>query len=612
MCALLSGQGLAKAFGAQTLFTGVSLGVDRGDRVGLIGPNGSGKSTLLRILCGLEPADSGTVALQKLARTAYLAQEDMFDDTASCVDNLLAAAADLDMDEAERYSRALAVLSRAGFDDPLQPVRELSGGWRKRLAVCRALVGRPDVLVMDEPTNHLDIATIEWLEEFLLKQVETLLFVTHDRRFLKRLATRVLDLDRGRLTSWACGYDAYVARKEAGLAAEAVQQAEFDRRLAQEEKWIRTGILARRTRNEGRARRLINMRRQRQDRRERAGSARMQLQEADRSGRLVAELKGVSFTYGDRPIIRHLSTLVMRGDRIGIIGPNGAGKTTLLRVILGQLPPTEGALRHGTRLQVAYFDQLHAHLDLQKSVVENLAGGSDSVLIEGKKKHVYGYLQDFLFTPDRAKSPVWQLSGGERNRLLLARLFAKPSNVLVMDEPTNDLDAETLDLLEEVLLEYSGTVLLVSHDREFLNNVVTSTLVFEGEGEVHDYAGGYDDWLVQRSKTPPDDVRKPENPSRKRRRSRRAAADSTRRRWSWKPCHGGSKSRRAARGTPDTMADPAFYQQDRQSVSRRRPKPKPSIQLGGGVRARWEELEGIGGVKGDALWLGVTGQWGGD
>ncbi len=617
-------------FGGPLLLEGATLAIDRGERIALVGRNGEGKTTLLRVLDGQLPPDRGEVSWGQGVTTALVEQQVPGDLAGSIYDLVAAGLAEAGqlLAEFHHVSRKLAardepalraqldrlnhqldaagawrvqqhvetVLSRMQLDADAE-VSTLSAGLKRRVLLARALVRRPDVLLLDEPTNHLDIATIEWLEEFLLKQVETLLFVTHDRRFLKRLATRVLDLDRGRLTSWACGYDAYVARKEAVLAAEAVQQAEFDRRLAQEEKWIRKGILARRTRNEGRARRLIDMRRQRQDRRQRAGSARMQLQEAERSGRLVAELKGVSFTYGDRPIIRHLSTLVMRGDRIGIIGPNGAGKTTLLRVILGQLPPTEGALRHGTRLQVAYFDQLHAQLDLQKSVVENLAGGSDSVLIEGKKKHVYGYLQDFLFTPDRAKSPVWQLSGGERNRLLLARLFAKPSNVLVMDEPTNDLDAETLDLLEEVLLEYSGTVLLVSHDREFLNNVVTSTLVFEGEGEVHDYAGGYDDWLVQRSKTPPDDVPKPEKSKPEKVRKKPAE-----RRLTYKEKmeletlpRRIEELERKQRELHDTMADPAFYQQDRQSIVEKAAELETVDQQLAEAYERWEELEGIGG-----------------
>ena len=518
-------------FRGPRLLDGVGLTVEQGERICLIGRNGEGKTTLLRLIDGQIAPDDGQIIRGQGVTTALVDQQVPVDLAGTIFDLVAGGLAEqgkllteyhhVVRQLATRDERALhaqldelthqleltgawsieqrveTVLSRMGLDADVE-VATLSAGMKRRVLLARALVQNPDVLLLDEPTNHLDIATIEWLEEFLLKQVETLLFVTHDRRFLQRVATRVLDLDRGQLTSWACDYNTYVARKEAILAAEAAQQAEFDRRLAQEEKWIRTGILARRTRNEGRVRRLVAMRRQRQQRRERTGTAHMQLQEAERSGRLVAELKNVSFGYDNRPIVRDLSTVIMRGDRIGIIGPNGVGKSTLLRIILGELQPTEGTVRHGTKLQVAYFDQLHAQLDLEKTVVENLSHGSDTVTVEGKKKHVYGYLQDFLFTPDRAKSPVKQLSGGERNRLLLARLLAKPSNVLVMDEPTNDLDAETLDLLEELLLEYAGTVLLVSHDRQFLNNVVTSTLVFEGESQVNEYAGGYDDWLVQR------------------------------------------------------------------------------------------------------------------
>ena len=355
----------------------------------------------------------------------------------------------------------------------------------------------PDILLLDEPTNHLDIESIEWLEGFLLKQVRTLLFVTHDRAFARRISNRVAELDRGNLYAFDCGYDAFVARREELLAAEVTRQALFDKKLAEEEVWVRQGIKARRTRNEGRVRALQALREERGARRTRVGTARIQIQDAERSGKLVVEAQGATFGYGGRPVIGNLTTTIISGDKVGIIGPNGSGKTTLLRLLLGELAPQHGTVKLGSRLEVLYFDQLRDKLDLDKSVQENVGEGNDTVTINGRPRHIIGYLQDFLFTPERARSPVRILSGGERNRLLLAKLFTRPSNVLVMDEPTNDLDVETLDLLEELLQEYAGTLLLVSHDREFLNNVVTSTLVLAGNGEVQEYVGGYDDWLRQ-------------------------------------------------------------------------------------------------------------------
>jgi ATP-binding cassette subfamily F protein uup len=394
----------------------------------------------------------------------------------------------------------------------LQPdadVATLSAGMKRRVLLAKAVVGSPDLLLLDEPTNHLDIDAIAWLEDFLLRYGGTLLFVTHDRALLRKVATRILELDRGRLTSWSCDYTTYLNRKEAALQAETRQNAGFDKKLAQEEVWIRTGIQARRTRNEGRVRALEALRAVRRERRDRPGDVKMEIQEAQRTGRLVIEAKKLQFSYGDRVIVGDFSTMIMRGDRVGLIGPNGSGKTTLLRLLLGELPPQRGTVAHGTHLEVAYFDQLHAQLDETKSVRENVRDGSDSVVINGRTRHIIGYLEDFLFTPEQASGPVARLSGGERNRLLLARLFTKPSNVLVMDEPTNDLDLETLELLEELLSAYAGTLLLVSHDREFLNNVVTSTLVLEGGGRVKEYAGGYDDWLRQRAEAEPPPVAKP-------------------------------------------------------------------------------------------------------
>ena len=629
--ALLHLRQIDHQFNGPLLLDQADLTVDRGERISLIGRNGEGKTTLMRILDDQLSPDSGEVSRGQGVTTALVDQQVPNDLEGTIYDLVAAGLAqqgqllaefhhisvqlatqdapalhsrldrishELEMSDGWRIQqRVETVLSKMSLEADME-VSTLSAGMKRRVLLAQALVRNPDVLLLDEPTNHLDIDTIEWLEEFLLKEVGTLLFVTHDRRFLRKLATRILDLDRGRLSSWQCDYDTYVERKEAALKAEADQQALFDKRLAEEEKWIRTGILARRTRNEGRVRRLIDMRSQRSDRRERTGTAKLQLQEAERSGRLVAQLKKVSFAYDDQPIVRDLSTLIMRGDRIGIIGPNGVGKTTLLRVILGQLEPTEGTVRHGTKLQVAYFDQLHAQLDLQKSVVENLGDGSDYVMVGGVKKHVYGYLQDFLFTPERAKSPVWQLSGGERNRLLLAKLFAKPANVLVMDEPTNDLDAETLDLLEEILLEYAGTVLLVSHDREFLNNVVTSTLVYEGEATVHEYAGGYDDWQTQRAASQPPETPKAEKPKQEKPRKK-----SDERRLTYgekleleKLPEKIEKLETEQQRLHDLMSEPNFYQQqDRDAIVRSADELKAIEGELAEVYSRWEELESLEG-----------------
>jgi ATP-binding cassette subfamily F protein uup len=389
------------------------------------------------------------------------------------------------------------ILSRMELDGARR-FESLSSGMKRRVLLARALVSAPDLLLLDEPTNHLDIDAINWLEEFLSKWEGTYIFVTHDRMFLRKLARRILEIDRGRLFDWSCDYETFLLRKETALAAEEKQNALFDKKLAQEEVWIRQGIKARRTRNEGRVRALESMRRTRRERVDAPAKVQLQIQEGARSGALIAEVDQVSFGYAERPILERFSTTIMRGDRIGIIGPNGAGKTTLLRILLGKLAPQSGRVRLGTNLQIAYFDQLREQLDEDKSVQENVGDGYDNIQMNGQSRHVIGYLQDFLFSPERARSLVRFLSGGERNRILLAKLFAKPANVIVLDEPTNDLDAETLELLEERLSEFEGTVLLVSHDRAFLNNVVGSTIVFEPEG-VKEYVGGYDDWLRQRT-----------------------------------------------------------------------------------------------------------------
>jgi len=395
-------------------------------------------------------------------------------------------------------TRVETVLLHLGLDADA-PFAGASGGTKRQILLARALVREPDVLLLDEPTNHLDVDAIEWLERFLIERGTTLLFVTHDRAFLRRVATRIIELDRGRLVDWGTDYDTYLERKASSLEAEAREWEELDKKLAKEEVWIRTGIQARRTRNEGRVRSLEALRVERGQRRERTGTVRLHTQEAERSGRLVAEAKHVSFARGARPIISDFSTTITRGDRVGVIGPNGSGKTTLLRLLLGELAPDTGTVRLGTNLEIAYFDQLREMLDPDATVSGSIADGAEFVEIGGSRKHVLGYLQDFLFPPDRARTPVRALSGGERNRLLLARLFTRSFNVLVLDEPTNDLDIETLDLLEELLLDFSGTLIVVSHDREFLDHVVTSTLVLEGKGGVGEYVGGYSDWVRQRA-----------------------------------------------------------------------------------------------------------------
>ncbi len=530
--ALLSLRDITLAFGGPPLFDGINLQVEAGDRLCLMGRNGSGKSTLLKLIGGELPPESGEIQRQQGLKVAQVAQDippgltgNVFDVVASGMGNAASLLAEyhqisheLAIDGSEALLARLEelqhrleegggwslhqeverILKRLDLDAEAE-FSSLSGGTKRRVLLARALVSSPDILILDEPTNHLDIDTILWLEEFLAKSVKTVIFVTHDRAFARRLANRVAELDRGRLYAFSCGYDEFVERREALLEAEISRQALFDKKLAQEEVWVRQGIKARRTRNEGRVRALKKLREEYRQRRVRQGTAKIQMQEADRSGALVVEAANISFSYDNKPIIKGLSTTIMRGDRIGIIGPNGSGKTTLLRLLLGELQPQQGEIKLGTRREVTYFDQMREQLDLEKSVQENVGEGNDTLIINGSSRHIIGYLQDFLFSPERARSPVSILSGGERNRLLLAKLFTKPSNILVMDEPTNDLDAETLDLLEDLLLEYSGTLLLVSHDREFLNNVVTSTLVVGNDGTVREFTGGYDDWLQQKN-----------------------------------------------------------------------------------------------------------------
>ena len=530
---LLRLEKVSLAYGHRPLLKEAKLEIRRGERVCLVGRNGEGKSSLIRLLTGEATPDDGNIWMRPGTRIAHLAQEVSADSDESVFDvvagglanigRLLSqyhhAATELAREHTPAAEQRLAqlqheleagdgwqleqrvetVLSRLELNGDVS-LHTLSGGWRRRAMLARALVCEPDLLLLDEPTNHLDIEAIAWLEEFLMNYSGALLFVSHDRAFLKRLATRIIELDRGALVSWPGTYDDYLRRKEDQLATEAEHSALFDKKLSQEEAWIRQGVKARRTRNEGRVRALEALREQRRQRLERSGKVNLKLEQGAQSGQLVFEAEHVDFNFGDTVVIRDFSVRIMRGDRIGIIGPNGAGKSTLIKLLLGELSTTRGSLNRGTKLQVAYFDQQRAQLDPSMSVMDSVGGGGQTVTINGQSRHVVGYLQDFLFPPERLRSPVSTLSGGERNRLLLARLFAQPANLLVMDEPTNDLDVETLELLEALLIEYQGTLLLVSHDRAFLDNAVTSTLVFEGDGRIGEYVGGYSDWRRQQQR----------------------------------------------------------------------------------------------------------------
>ena len=607
------------------MIDGVTFHIERGQRVCLLGRNGAGKSSLFKLLQGKMSPDGGEIWRQQGVTVAELAQDvpAEFDGT---VFDVVAGGLGEKGDIIAEFRRLNQKEASDGRSDPdvrqatLQHQIEADGAWetqrhveslltrmqlapdarfaalsagmKRRVLFARAMAKDPDVLLLDEPTNHLDVAAIEWMEDFVLKNVKTLWFITHDRAFLKKVANRIMELDRGQLVAYDCDYETYLERRQAAMEAEEKQRSEFDKKLAKEETWIRQGLKARRKRNEGRVRALEKMREARRARRNEVGNVNLQVQQAEKTGKLVIEARSIRAavdgsadgSQGRTPLVSDFSTVIMRGDRVGIIGPNGAGKTTLLQILLKQAAPDDGHVRHGHGLRVAYFDQLRAGLDENRTVSENIGEGNDFIVFNGEKRHVISYLKDFLFTPERCRTPVHILSGGEKNRLLLARLFTRPANVLVMDEPTNDLDIETLELLEDMLFHFQGTVLVVSHDRAFLNNVVTCTIVFEGQGEVIEYAGGYDDWLIQRAK------RQKDMPAEKKEKPAAKPAPSEKPRGN-RPPKLGFKEKRELEALPAKieemeteydalyaqMAEPEFYKTDKDEIAR--------------VKARMEELE---------------------
>jgi len=599
--ALLSLQDVSLGFGGPRLFDGINLQIEQGEWLGLLGRNGMGKSTLLKLVNGdIEPL-SGSVSRQQNLRTAYLPQEVPAGIVGKVFDIVAGGLASPHVHDEHHWQGQLQVeqvISRMQLDADAR-FETLSAGMKRRVMLARGLVRDPELLLLDEPTNHLDIASIDWLEGFLKRWGGTLLFVTHDRVFLQKLTTRIVELDRGRLFDWNCSYTTFLDRKEAMLSAEEEQNILFDKKLAQEEVWIRKGIEARRTRNEGRVRALKRLREQRLERRERPGKVRMQIQAEKRSGKLVIEVENVNYAFGDKPVVSDFTTTIQRGDKIGIIGPNGSGKTTLLRLLVGELAPQSGSVEYGTNLEIAYFDQLRAQLDESKSVLDNVGQGRDNVTINGRTRNLNVYLEDFLFSKDRVNAPISALSGGERNRLLLARLFAQPANLLVLDEPTNDLDVETLEILEDLLLEYDGTLLMVSHDRAFLNNIVTSTMAMDGSGQVTETVGGYDDWQKQnelsakpelKPRKPAVSEAQPESASKKLSYKEQRALESQKKELAELP-------QRIERLEADIhaltveMASPAFYQQDSAEITRLVNQLKEMQDELTQAYQRWEELE---------------------
>ncbi len=642
--ALIGLRNISLSYGGPPVLENIDLAIEPGERICLLGRNGAGKSTLMKIITGELQVDTGEVIRQQGLRTAYLSQQvplgcdkDVFAVVAEGAGNVgellsefhhLSHEVSLNpdpamiekLDEVQTRMNAIncwqanqqveSIITRMGLDGEAL-FSSLSAGLKRRVLLAKGLVCKPDILLLDEPTNHLDIDAVMWVEDFLLKYEGTLVFVTHDRAFLQKLATRIIDVDRTRIVSFECSYDKYLERKDQMIADELRQNELFDKRLAEEEVWIRQGVRERRTRNEGRVRRLKAMREDRKERKELIGKVKVELQSGPTTGRKVIEAKHIGFSYNadkSNPIVKDFSTIIQRGDRVGIIGRNGSGKTTLIKLLLGQLETNCGGhVRHGTNLEVAYFDQLHSSLDLEQTVQENLCPGTDKIVINDKPRHVLGYLKDFLFTPKQARNVVANLSGGERNRLLLAKLFAQPANVLVLDEPTNDLDMETLELLEELLLEYEGTILMVSHDRQFLNNVVTSTIALEGNGVVKEYGGGFDDWLIQSGMLEKKVSLQNNSPAREQEKEQRAAAfeEAKQAKKQAKPRKMSFNERKELDAMPaliekleaqlaainETMSDPAFFKKDVATVTAATNKAAQLDEQLQQAYTRWEQLE---------------------
>jgi ABC transport system ATP-binding/permease protein len=598
--ALINLQNISLAFGDITILDNVDIQIHKEEKICLLGRNGSGKSTMMKLINGdLEP-DSGTIFREKGLKTALLPQEVPRDLSGNLYSIIASGTADHDsmlhyMDKFEEQKIRLQIEKTISLMnlDPELLFENLSAGMKRRVMLGRALANEPDVLLLDEPTNHLDIDSIKWLEDFLSRYDKTIFFVTHDRAFLQKIANRIIELDRGKIFDWKCDYRTFLQRKDAWLESEEIRNADFDKKLAQEEAWIRRGVKARRRRNEGRVRELIKMREERSARRERAGNVRMEMQKAENSGKMIIEATDISFGYTDVRLFSNFSTRIMRGDRIGIIGPNGCGKSTLMKTLLSELEPHSGIVRIGTGIQKAYFDQLRNQLDENLSIKENVLDGGDVIDFNGRQRHVIGYLEDFLFPPDRVNTPVKVLSGGEKNRLLLAKLFTRASNFLVMDEPTNDLDIETIELLEEILLEYDGTLLLVSHDRAFLNNVVNGIFAFEGNSMVREYAGGYDDWLSQRADESVKDVKQKKNIQVKKANGKAKLTFKEKKELESIP-HSIEEKEKKKHEKYALMADPAFYQQNGAEIAQTKSELEQLEKELDILYSRWGELEEVG------------------